>query len=189
VATSVIQRSFAGGEISPAMYGRADQVKYATGLRICRNFYVLRYGGVRLRPGLRFVGEVADSTRRHRLIPFVFNADQTYILEFGHQTMRVIRDGAILESSPGTPYVLATPYAESDLPGLDYVQSGDVITLTHRNRLPRELRRTGHTSWTLATITFEPGQARPTNVSASTGEAGGRTIRYRVTAAKAETFE
>lgn len=91
--TTYAQRSFAGGEISPALYGRVDTVKYATGLRRCRNFFVMRHGGIASRPGTTFVGEVSDSTKTVRLIPFVFNADQTYVLEFGSQYMRVIRNG------------------------------------------------------------------------------------------------
>ena len=36
----VLQRSFGGGEISPEMFGRIDDVKYQSGLAICRNFVV-----------------------------------------------------------------------------------------------------------------------------------------------------
>lgn len=68
--STAIQRSFAGGEIAPQLYGRADQAKYATGLRTCRNFVVQRFGGVANRAGLRFVCEVKDSTKKVELIPF-----------------------------------------------------------------------------------------------------------------------
>jgi len=50
-------------------------------------------GGARKRSGTRFVKEVKDSTKATRLIPFEFNTDQAYILEFGHEYMRVYRDG------------------------------------------------------------------------------------------------
>lgn len=74
--------------------------RYATGLRTCRNMMVMRHGGVTNRPGTKFVGEVKDSTKTVRLIPFVFNTDQAYVLEFGDLYIRIIQDGAyILEST------------------------------------------------------------------------------------------
>lgn len=92
--TTLAQRSFAGGEIAPALYGRIDQAKYGNGLRTMRNFLVMRHGGGLSRPGTTFVAEVKDSTKAVGFIPFVFNSAQTYNLEFGDQYMRVHRDGA-----------------------------------------------------------------------------------------------
>lgn len=91
--TTLTQRTFSSGEVSPSLYARVDLTKYATGLRTCKNNLVLRYGGVSNRPGTEFINEVSDSTKSVRLIPFVFNTDQTYILEFGQLYMRVIKDG------------------------------------------------------------------------------------------------
>jgi hypothetical protein len=93
---NVRQLSFSGGEISPSLYGRVDQVKYATGLKTCRNFMVQRHGGVANRPGTGFVAEVKDSSKAITFIPFVFNASQTYVLEFGDLYMRVIQNGVLL---------------------------------------------------------------------------------------------
>ena len=73
-----------------------DVEKYVTGLRTCRNFFVMRHGGATNRPGTKFIGEVKDSTKSVRLIPFVFNNEQTYILEFGDQYIRFIRNDAYL---------------------------------------------------------------------------------------------
>ena len=50
------------------------------------------HGGVSNRPGTRFIGEVDDSSARHRLIPFQFRTlpeGQTYVLVFGDKTMQV----------------------------------------------------------------------------------------------------
>ena len=84
------QRSFSGGEISPSLYARVDFNKYQTSLRQCRNFIVQKHGGVANRPGTKLVGEVKDSTKKVRLIPFVFNRDQTYVLEFGEKNTCLI---------------------------------------------------------------------------------------------------
>jgi len=187
--TSTIQRSFSGGEIAPALFARADQAKYQSGLKTCRNFMVMRHGGVTNRPGSRFIAEVKDSSQAVRLIKFVFNADQTYVLEFGHQYMRVIRDGVQLEDG-GSPYEIATPYEEEHLPDLQYVQSGDVVTIAHPSYAPRELKRTGHTAWTLTVVDFKPSIDRPANGAyVAGGGSGSSSHRYRVTAVAEETFE
>jgi len=95
--TSIMQKSFSGGELSPPLYSRTDIAKYQTALRTCRNFYVMRHGGATSRPGTQFVGEVKDSTKAVRLIPFIFNTSQTYCLEFGDQYMRVIKNGSYIK--------------------------------------------------------------------------------------------
>ena len=80
--TTVTQRTFSSGEISPSLFARADLVKYATGLKICKNNIVLRYGGASNRPGTEFICEAKDSSKVIRLIPFIYNVNQTYVLEF-----------------------------------------------------------------------------------------------------------
>lgn len=93
-------RSFAGGEITPEMFGRIDLSKFQTGLRFCRNFRVLPHGPAARRQGTMFLNEARDSTRQVRLIPFVFSATQALILEFGHQYVRFHgANGTVLETA------------------------------------------------------------------------------------------
>lgn len=113
--STIRQLSFSGGEVSPSLYGRVDQIKYATGLRTLRNGFTMRHGGVTNRPGSRFVTEVKDSTAAVRVIPFIFNADQTYILEFGNLYIRFIKDGVQLTVSGVATWNIATPYVVGDL--------------------------------------------------------------------------
>jgi hypothetical protein len=61
---SVIQPSFAGGEIAPAAYGRVDLARYANSLKTCRNMIVRATGGVFNRPGLPRSSANAGSTPR-----------------------------------------------------------------------------------------------------------------------------
>ena len=97
--SSLIQRSFSGGEIAPALYARVDTSKYANGVRTLRNFLLMRHGGASNRPGTEFICEVKDSTKTVRLIPFVFNTSQTYMLEFGDQYMRVLKSGVPIRNA------------------------------------------------------------------------------------------
>lgn len=94
--TKIAQRSFAGGEISPTLAARVDQVKYALGLATCKNLMVLREGGAANRPGYLFCAETKDSTQASRLAAFIFNDDQTYALEMGDEYMRFYRNGALI---------------------------------------------------------------------------------------------
>lgn len=86
--TKTLHRSFAGGEITPELYGRLDLAKYQTGLALCRNMLVLPHGPASRRPGFGFVNEARTSTSAVRLVPFSFSADQTVVLEFGDQYAR-----------------------------------------------------------------------------------------------------
>lgn len=261
--TTVRQLSFSGGELTPSLHARIDLTKYETGLKTCRNFMIKRQGGATNRPGTKFVAEVKDSSKTGRLIPFVFNVDQTYVLEFGDQYIRVIKDGAqVLEAaqvitgvtqavpcvvtiaghpfldteevfitgvegmtelnnrnfklanvtantfelqemdgtnldatgftaytSAGTAarvYTVATPYLEADLPELRYIQSADLVTLTHPSYAPRELARTSDTSWALSRIVFGPSIDPPTGLAISGGSGA---FEYTVTAVDAITGE
>jgi len=96
VTTKLLLRSFAGGEITPELNGRIDLGKFQTGLGLARNFITLPHGPAARRPGTRFIIEAKDSTHKVRLIPFQFSADQTAVLEFGHQYIRFHIDGGTL---------------------------------------------------------------------------------------------
>ncbi len=95
----LLWRSFAGGEITPELFGRFELTKFQTGLRKALNMITLPHGPSVRRPGTRHVLEALDSTRRVRLIPFSFSADETVVLEFGHQYVRFHTNGAtVLET-------------------------------------------------------------------------------------------
>jgi hypothetical protein len=108
-------------------------------------------------------------------------------------------DGTNINSSAYTTYTsggtasrvyeIDTPYAIEDVPEIKYVQSADVMTLTHNLYPVYELSRTGHTNWTLAEAEFQPSQAAPTAMTVTVGSAGAATFKYKVTAIAAETAE
>lgn len=95
-----VQPSFAAGELAPELHGRIDIAKYGIGLARAYNCFVHAHGGLSNRAGLEFVGPVANHAVRGRLVPFEFNTEQTYVLEFGEQVMRPVKDGGqVLESA------------------------------------------------------------------------------------------
>lgn len=103
----LIQRNFAGGELSPSVYARSDQVKYQTGLRTCLNFIIRKSGGVCNRPGTRYIAAARTppigQDPVYGLLRFIFSDDQTYIIEISPKRMRVIKNGALVTVSATPP--------------------------------------------------------------------------------------
>jgi hypothetical protein len=160
---STTQRSFAKGEIAPALHARTDAAAYEIGLRTCRNYVVMRQGGATKRPGTEFITPVKDSSKKVRLIPFVFNIRQSFVLEFGEHYVRFLQNGGVVTDpvTPANAYEIVSPYIETDLPDIQYIQSGDVVTLVHPGYPPHELKRFGNQNWTLTPIAFGSGIAAP----------------------------
>jgi hypothetical protein len=98
--TRTYYRSFAGGEISPDMFGRIDDTKFQTGVARMKNFIAMPQGAADNRPGTEFVKEVKDSTKKTRLISFTYSTTQTMVLELGEYYMRFHTNGATL--APGS---------------------------------------------------------------------------------------
>ena len=94
--TRISQVSFARGEFCPPLYMRTDLEQYAIGLKTLKNGFVHQEGCVSNRSGLEYVGEVKDSSKETRLIPFTFNTEQTYIIEAGEGYFRFIQDGGYI---------------------------------------------------------------------------------------------
>lgn len=187
-----LSRSFAAGEITPELFGRLDLTAFQTGLATCRNFEALPHGPVANRPGFEFVHAARYAGVKSRLIPFVYSNEQTFAIEFGSLYLRFhTMGGTLLDGS--APYEIATPYLIDDLFELHYVQSSDVLTITHPSYAPRELRRLGALNWQLATIAFTPSISPPTSPTASptagTGTAANIDHVYVITSLKETTLE
>lgn len=86
-------------------------------------------------------------------------------------------------------YTIDSPYAAADLALLKFTQSADVMTLTHTDYAPRTLTRTGHTSWAFTTVTFQPEQAAPTNITVSPNSSGSTVYRFVATAVSEDGTE
>ncbi len=88
-------QNFASGELSPRMRGRYDIPLYFNGAERIENFIVEAQGPARYRTGFRYV----ESTYKNNpavLIPFVFNDEQSYILEFTEGRGRIFKDEGLV---------------------------------------------------------------------------------------------
>lgn len=94
-----------------------------------------------------------------------------------------------LPTSPNI-YEIPNPYAAADLMDIHYVQSSDVLTLTHPNYPPMELRRYGAANWQTVIPTFVPPSNCPTSPSASaTVGSGSVSYSYVVTSVNPGNLE
>ena len=97
----VIQ-SFNAGELSELMDARIDQAKYTAGCRTLENFIPLIYGGAQRRTGTEFIAAQKSNSAKGRLVAFEHSVDDTYILLFENQVIRVFKDGAQVLDNVGT---------------------------------------------------------------------------------------
>lgn len=156
-----ILTSFAGGELSPLLGGRTDLGRYFVSCAVMENFIALPQGPALRRPGTVFVGHSRqDRSLRVRLVPFVFGANDAYVLELTDQRLRVWRQrGEVLAGDQ--PYELATPWREEHLAGLQWAQSGDVLIVTHPNLAPQKLARYAHDDWRVSPLQTLDGPYAP----------------------------
>lgn len=116
MAESTMQRSFAGGELAPALHARADQVKYITGLRTCRNFLVRREGGVSNRAGFRFIAACKTTSASVMLLRYVSEiAGESILIEAGVGYLRFFKNGAAVQVTGVAAWSAATNYVQGDL--------------------------------------------------------------------------
>ncbi len=142
---SSIQNSFSSGEVSPSLFGRTDLSKFHNGAFTYRNFFANFRGGASSRAGLAYVGTCKQTASVNsnppRLIPFQFNINQGYALEFGDQYMRIIYRGgyiteanktitAITQANPGVFTSAAHGYSNGD-----WVAISGVVGMTNFNGL------------------------------------------------------
>jgi hypothetical protein len=132
--TRTFNRSFAGGELSPEMFGRIDDQKFQSGAAKLRNFIALPQGPAVNRPGTSFVREVKNSANKTRLIPFTYSTTQTMVLEFGDGYIRFHTQGSTLLAGTGAAYNGATPYVVGDM--VSYGGSNYYCILASTGNLP-----------------------------------------------------
>jgi hypothetical protein len=192
---SPAQTNFTSGELSPRLEGRVDLSKYFNGARTLLNMIPQQQGGVQRRSGFRFVAPVRDSAQRTALLPFEFNVEQAYVLEFGDLYCRFYRNHGQVVDNDNEPYEISTPYAQADLFDADgrclikTAQSADILYLCHPSYPPHTLSRSGDTNWSIEQIDFQDGPYLATNSGATTLTSSSGTVGAdRTLTASADSF-
>lgn len=149
-----LQENFNGGELSPHMHGRVNHEVYDVAVKEMVGFTPRPQGPLEASPGFEYI---ATARGPCRLIPFEPYVTQGYMLEFSDQAVRFYTNDVQLESAPGVPLELVTPWAYEQLAELNYFRSNDVIYLVHGDVEPQLLVRDGAESFALETLELENG--------------------------------
>jgi hypothetical protein len=153
---TAVQTNFTSGEITPKMRSRMDVQRYNAAVEIMENAWPNIHGGFSKRWGTHFHAAAKYPDRKARLVRFVVSRTDAYWLEFGHFYMRVHKAGGVVESSPGVPFEVATPYTEAVLDALDFCQGAETMIIWHPDYEPRRLRRFSDLRWVLDGAPFSP---------------------------------
>lgn len=137
----LLQCSFAAGEISPEVANRVDLDKYNSAVLKARNCHIRPYGPIYKRPGMRFVARTKYSDKKSIIVPFNGAGDADYLLEIGHEYIRVHKDGQYLGVE------LATPYIENTLTNLRFTQSADTMFIASGDYPVKQLIRYSDDRW------------------------------------------
>lgn len=157
-----IQTNFSTGELDPLLRARIDLQQYNNALAKATNVVIQPQGGLRRRPGLKYLAELPNSSTPSaangvRLVPFEFSVDDSYMLCFTHQRMYVFKDGVQITNinASGNPY-LTTSITGAMLSDICWTQSADTMIIVHPDLSPVKLvRGANDASWTTSTITFD----------------------------------
>tara|TARA_R110002012_G_scaffold138888_2_gene295801 strand:- start:10749 stop:13058 length:2310 start_codon:yes stop_codon:yes gene_type:complete len=152
-----IQNSFTSGELDPKLLSRTDLEAYQTGLTTALNVVVLPQGGIKRRPGTKFITELGGSPENGiRLVPFEFNTSDAYLLAFTHNRMAVIKNGVLQTNIAGSGNnYLTTTITSAMLTKMCWTQSADTLIAVQEDMVPKKITRTSDTAWTIADVTFD----------------------------------
>ena len=158
-APRALQPSFAKGEISPMLHVRVDLASYPIGLRYQLNMITLPQGGFTRRPGFNRLGPAAvtvGATCPVRLVRFVYNREDAMMIELSEGQARIWRP-----STRTVVQTIAAPYALAHIHEVKFIQSGNVIFLTHRDYPIQQLTRNALDDWTIEPFGFREGPWAP----------------------------
>ena len=145
---TTVQSNLTGGELAPTLHARVDIEKYNTSVADAENVIIVPQGGMRRRPGLAKIddGAIGEDAR---LLPFVFNKTQQYLLVFRAGNIDILKDGTKL-ATVDSSLVYPTMAIVNEL---DIIQSADTVIITTETVAPHRLVRGATESiWTLEAL-------------------------------------
>ena len=161
------QQTFNYGKLGKLIAGRDKLILHNRGLKTLKNARPSIQGALIKRKGTKFVEEVKTSSKKVRLIKFIFSEIDSFVLEFGDLYVRFYQGDTQVDSG-GSPYEIVSPYSESDLPNIKFAQLGDIMYLAHPSHPPYKLTRIANTNWTLAAVDYKYGPVQDFNETATT---------------------
>jgi hypothetical protein len=160
-----IQTNFSTGELDPLLRARVDLGAYANALEEATNVVCQPQGGIRRRPGTKYISGLPNSGTESaangvRLVEFEFSTDDSYMLCFTHNRMYVFKNEALITNINGS----GNPYLDTSSVGLTgarlaricWTQSADTLIVVHPDIAPIKIVRGGtDAAWTAGAVTFD----------------------------------
>ena len=160
-----IQTNFSTGELDPLLRARVDLTAYANALEKATNVVCQPQGGIRRRPGTRYITSLANTgadsaANGVRLVEFEFSTSDSYMLCFTHNRMYIFKNKVLITNINGTgnPYLSTSSVGlvGSTLANIVWTQSADTLIVVHPDIAPIEIVRGASDSlWTAGAIAFE----------------------------------
>ena len=160
-----IQTNFSTGELDPLLRARVDLQSYSNALEEATNVVVQPQGGIRRRPGSKYIISLPNSSSESvangvRLVPFEFSTSDSYMLCFTHNRMYVFKNAVQqLDINAGTIDYLDTSsvgLTGARLANLTWTQSADTLILCHQDINPVKIVRGANDSaWTASALSFD----------------------------------
>ena len=160
-----IQTNFSTGELDPLLRARVDLAAYANALEEATNVVCQPQGGIRRRPGTKYIASLPNSSTESagngtRLVEFEFSTSDSYMLCFTHNRMYVFKNKSLVTNINGS----GNPYLDTSGVGLTgtrlanivWTQSADTLIVVHPDINPVKIVRGGtDATWTASAITFD----------------------------------
>jgi hypothetical protein len=160
-----IQTNFSTGELDPLLRARVDLAAYSNALEKATNVVCQPQGGIRRRPGSRYITALPNSGTESaangvRLVEFEFSTSDSYMLCFTHNRMYIFKAGVLITNINGT----GNPFLSTSGAGLTgarlnnivWTQSADTLIVVHPDIPPVEIvRDVNDSSWTATTIPLD----------------------------------
>ena len=156
-----IQTNFTTGELDPLLRSRVDLKARQNALETARNVVCQPQGGVKRRPGTKFINELGGSPENGvRLVHFEFSVDDSYMLCFTNNRMYVYKDKALITNinGSGNDYLNTTGYGltSDHLDHLCWTQSADTLIIVDEDAKPVKIvRGASDSAWTISNVTFD----------------------------------
>jgi hypothetical protein len=119
----IIKNNFSAGELAPTLYTRTDIQQYSNGAKTLTNVIPLVEGGVRKRPGTFYVSTESGAVR---LIPFVVNSGDVFVLILKHAFIEVLNPRTMTKVIS-----IPAPYSAAQIPDIQFVQYRYEMYITH----------------------------------------------------------
>lgn len=144
--TTVVQTSFAAGELDPSLAMRHDVQQYQAGARRLTNGRLLVGGGVRRREGTRWLDALVGDGR---IIPWTVNETTKYVV-----VLTAGRFDAYHDDGTWAGCLLECPWSLSQARAATWFQSANTLFLAHTDFPTQRIMRTGPDSWARDAVAF-----------------------------------